>query len=113
MAKASTENGSNRLVSLDAYRGFIMLAMASGGLGMAALSNDPAWGSVAEQFEHRDWEGCTFWDLIQPAFIFIVGVSMVFSYAARQAQGQNWPRQVIHAVKRALLLFALGVFLDC
>jgi heparan-alpha-glucosaminide N-acetyltransferase len=102
-----------RLHSLDAYRGFTMLAMASAGLGLGAVaSRNPNWSGIADQFEHRAWEGCTFWDLIQPSFLFIVGVSMVMSYANRQGQGQSWARQTLHAWKRAGLLCLVGMFLD-
>src|SRR5262245_14727293 len=103
---------SERLVSVDAYRGFVMLAMVSSGLGMQKLMNDPNWHWLADQLEHRKWEGCTFWDLIQPSFMFIVGVAMPFSFALRAAHGQTWGRQFLHAVKRALLLIAIGLFLD-
>jgi predicted acyltransferase len=104
---------SDRLVSLDAYRGFTMLAMASGGLGLKAVADlNERWKPVAHQVEHVDWTGCVFWDLIQPSFMFIVGVSMVFSFAARQGKGQSYPRQFLHAVKRAALLCLIGFFLD-
>jgi heparan-alpha-glucosaminide N-acetyltransferase len=102
----------DRLVSLDAYRGFVMLAMASGGLGTAHLLKDPTWGWLADQLEHRAWEGCTFWDLIQPSFMFIVGVAMPFSFARRQKHGDSWGRQFGHVLWRAFLLVAVGVFLD-
>src|SRR5262249_20453849 len=69
---------AERLASLDAYRGFTMLAMVSSGLGMAHLLSDPNWGWLADQMGHRFWAGCTFWDLIQPSFMFIVGVAMPF-----------------------------------
>lgn len=105
-------NENERLLSLDAYRGFTMLAMVSAGMGLAVYRNDPTWGWLADQFEHRQWVGCTFWDLIQPSFMFIVGVAMPFSFAIRQAKGEGWPLQFIHAVKRALLLVLIGVFLD-
>src|SRR5436309_5516272 len=101
-----------RLVSVDAYRGFVMLAMVSAGLGMQKLMNDPTWHWLADQFEHRPWEGCTFWDLIQPSFLFIVGVAMPFSFALRQARGETWGQQFVHAVRRSLTLIALGIFLD-
>ena len=103
---------AERLVSVDAYRGFVMLAMVSAGLGMQKLIGDPTWGWLADQLEHRDWEGCTFWDLIQPSFMFIVGVAMPFSFAVRQARGATWSAQFLHAVRRALTLIALGIFLD-
>jgi predicted acyltransferase len=105
--------GEDRLVSLDAYRGFTMLAMVSSGLGMAGLLLHPTWGWLADQMRHRDWEGCTFWDLIQPSFMFIVGVAMPFAFARRQERGDSWARQFGHAVKRAFLLICIGVFLDC
>src|SRR5215469_9280502 len=101
-----------RLVSVDAYRGFVMLAMISAGLGMSKLMNDPTWGWLAKQLEHEDWKGCTFWDLIQPSFMFIVGVAMPFSFAVRQARGEGWGRQFLHAVRRSLMLIAIGIFLD-
>jgi predicted acyltransferase len=101
-----------RLVSVDAYRGFVMLAMISAGLGMSKLMKDPTWGWLARQLEHKPWEGCTFWDLIQPSFMFIVGVAMPFSFAVRQARGEGWGHQFLHAVRRSLTLIAIGIFLD-
>src|SRR5205814_6108212 len=67
-----------RLTSLDAYRGFIMLVMASGGFAFAKVARehfqgDPVWGFLAYQFDHVAWGGCAFWDLIQPSFMFMVG----------------------------------------
>jgi predicted acyltransferase len=102
----------DRSLSLDAYRGFVMLAMISSGLGMAVLLKDPVWGPVAYQFEHVKWEGCTFWDLIQPSFMFIVGAAMPFAFAKRRQRGETWGRQFLHAARRSLLLIAIGVFLD-
>src|SRR5690348_5430943 len=74
---------SQRLVSLDAYRGFIMLAMASGGFGFAQvarqLPGDALWQFLGFQFDHVTWEGGSFWDLIQPSFMFMVGVALPYS----------------------------------
>src|SRR5215831_4177400 len=95
---------ADRLVSLDAYRGFTMLAMASAGLGTAHLLNDPTWGGLADQLEHREWIGCTAWDLIQPSFMFIVGAAMPFSFAQRRQRGDSWGRQFGHVLRRAFLL---------
>src|SRR5262245_1769069 len=102
----------DRLESLDAYRGFTMLAMVSAGLGSAHLKNHPTWGGFAYQMEHVEWVGCSFWDLIQPSFMFIVGVAMPFAFARRRARGDTWGRQFGHAVWRAFLLVLVGVFLD-
>lgn len=104
-----------RLVSLDAYRGFIMLAMVSAGLGTAELRKDPAWSHlkpITQQLEHLDWEGVTFWDLIQPSFMFMVGVSMPFAFARRIERGESWLRQFGHVVKRCTLLCFIGIVMD-
>ncbi|HVX15754.1 MAG TPA: DUF5009 domain-containing protein [Pirellulales bacterium] len=108
---------SPRLVSLDAYRGFIMLAMASAGFRFAeiarqqAFEHDPVWQWLGYHTDHVVWTGCAFWDLIQPSFMFMVGVAMPYSYAVRQAHGQGYGRMLAHAVYRSIVLVLLGVFL--
>ncbi len=106
---------AKRLSSLDAYRGFVMLAMVSGGLGFGAvarkLPDSTLWQFLAHQVSHVEWLGCTFWDLIQPSFIFMVGVAMPFSHASRLARGQSRTRLHLHAVFRAIVLVSLGIFL--
>jgi heparan-alpha-glucosaminide N-acetyltransferase len=109
---------SGRLRSLDAYRGFVMLAMASGGIGTFASiehSGDTA-GAIflqvlLQQLDHVQWRGGVFWDLIQPSFMFLVGAAMPFSFASRRARGQGWLRQFGHALVRSLVLIVLAVFL--
>jgi len=104
-----------RLVSLDAYRGFIMLAMASAGFGLAKVAQsfpgDAVWKVLGYQTDHAPWIGCSFWDLIQPSFMFMVGVAMPYSFAARAAKGHSPARNAMHVVYRALILSFLGVFL--
>lgn len=102
---------TGRLKSLDAYRGFVLLVLAFEG-GLAHLRYDPTWGWLAEQFEHRAWEGCSFWDLIQPSFLFVVGVAISYSAARRTERGQTWSEQFQHVVSRSLALVAIGIFLD-
>jgi heparan-alpha-glucosaminide N-acetyltransferase len=110
---------SGRLRSLDAYRGFVMLAMASGGietLGRLGHSGDSAWSFLlqgfSEQFDHVQWRGCTFWDLIQPSFMFLVGAAMPFSYVKRRAAGDTPLLMFGHAVYRSLVLIVLAIFLS-
>jgi predicted acyltransferase len=104
-----------RLTSLDAYRGFIMLAMVSAGLYLwkvAPLYPDNwLWQVVGYQTNHVAWTGCAFWDLIQPAFMFMVGVALPYSFASRQARGDSYRKMFTHAAVRAFVLIALGVFL--
>jgi heparan-alpha-glucosaminide N-acetyltransferase len=106
---------AGRFLSLDAYRGFIMLAMVSAGLGAADLRSHQDWTQLrwfTDQLEHATWEGCTFWDLIQPSFIFMVGVSMPFAFAKRVERGESWKRQFLHVCKRCLLLCFIGFVMD-
>ncbi|MBI2688780.1 MAG: DUF5009 domain-containing protein [Acidobacteria bacterium] len=111
-AAASTERSpltaSNRLISLDAFRGFIMLILASSGFGLAVLNNYPQWTWLAYQFDHAAWEGCTFWDLIQPAFTFMVGVAMPLAIARRMEQGASNAALFKHVLWRAFLLILLS-----
>ena len=109
----------SRLQSLDVYRGLIMVSLAFNGFGLAAtaqnhLKSDPQsgfWQAIAHQFEHVEWIGCSYWDLIQPSFMFMVGVSMAYSYVNRQRQGHSWGRMFAHACWRGGVLIALGIFL--
>jgi predicted acyltransferase len=109
---------------LDAYRGLTMLAMASGGLGLHQVAERVAkvrsaenlpesgfWQFIGYQFEHVPWVGCAVWDLIQPSFMFMVGVAMAYSCASREAHGQSWGRMFWHACARSLVLILLGIFL--
>ncbi|MGE0605899.1 MAG: acyltransferase family protein [Pirellulales bacterium] len=108
-----------RLLSLDAYRGMIMIALAFHGFGLAGLSanmlkvnpESSPWKAVAYQFNHVEWAGGGFWDMIQPSFMFMVGVSMPYSYAGRKNRGETWGRSLLHAIVRSLVLIGLGIFL--
>ncbi len=114
-APGSAAGSPERLVSLDAYRGAIMLLMASSGLGLAAVAKqfpDSAWWRfLGAQTEHVPWAGCALWDIIQPAFMFMVGVAVPWSIANRRARGHSDAQLVLHAMWRALALVLLGVFL--
>ncbi|MBN1417355.1 MAG: DUF5009 domain-containing protein [Planctomycetes bacterium] len=104
-----------RLVSLDAYRGFIMILLASVGFGLGEVAKKfPGhwlWGIFAHHIRHVDWQGCVFWDLIQPSFMFMVGVAMPFSFASRRAKGDSGPAILGHVVNRSIVLVLLGIFL--
>ncbi len=114
---AAAASPPTRLLALDAYRGFIMLAMASAGLGIPKIAEKfPESGcmqTLAWSLSHVTWVGCAPWDLIQPAFLFMVGVALPYSLARRREQGEPYARTLGHALWRALILVALGVFLAC
>ncbi len=91
-----------------------MLLMASAGFGisqMAAAHPGSVWEFIKPQFAHQDWQGCSLWDLIQPSFMFMVGMAVPFSYAKRREHGQSFFGMAWHALSRSFLLVALGVML--
>ena len=104
-----------RLVSLDAFRGTIMLLMLNEvtRLPLVARSfpHSAIWAFLAFNTEHVDWQGCSLHDLIQPGFSFLVGAAMPFSIASRAAKGQGFWELLGHAVWRALVLIVLGILL--
>ncbi|MHB1035116.1 MAG: acyltransferase family protein [Pirellulales bacterium] len=106
---------TQRLVSLDAYRGLIMLMMASAGFGLGAVAKHfpdcQVWQWAKFQTGHCEWVGCSVWDLIQPAFMFMVGVAVPYSYSRRQQEGQSSLRLLGHAGWRAFVLVLLAIFL--
>ncbi len=105
-----------RLISMDAYRGFVMICLAANGFGLAkAAGNFPEsslWQAIGQQFEHVEWVGCAFWDLIQPSFMFLVGVALPYSYARREAAGESAGTLWKHVLFRSLVLILLGLFLS-
>jgi heparan-alpha-glucosaminide N-acetyltransferase len=115
MKHAAKFEPPGRLTSIDAYRGFVMLLMASEGLRIAEVArsfpNSPVWPFLAYQVDHVEWVGCSLWDLIQPSFTFLAGVALAFSYATRKARGQTWGQMLRHALIRSVALVLLGVFL--
>lgn len=100
---------SRRLVSLDAFRGITMILLVSHGFGLTHLEDFELWGGLAAQFSHVRWEGMHFWDLVQPFFMFIVGVAMPYSLTKRRRLGQSDREIFGHVVRRSLVLIFLGV----
>jgi predicted acyltransferase len=101
-----------RYLALDAFRGFIMVVLVSGGFGLAALAKlNPAFAGIANQFDHHDWTWIAFWDLIQPAFMFMVGVAMPFALAQRLAQGATDRQLFWHVAARSFRLILMSQIL--
>lgn len=103
---------AERLSSLDAMRGTILLLLIGGGFGLKEILRDERWRWITRQFSATEWTGCTLWDLLCPALLFVVGVALPYSYTNRQAKGHLWIRQFGHAIVRAAVLIALGIYLD-
>lgn len=107
-----------RLLSLDFFRGITMFLLVAEGTHLwSVLVQDPVSGTIFEnffqQFHHHSWNGLRFWDLIQPFFMFIVGVAMPFSYAKRIKRGDSKRQITRHIIKRCIILLAFGVGLHC
>lgn len=106
-------NRPQRLLSLDALRGFDMLfIMGLSGLiiNLAALAPDCAIASwFAQQMRHVAWDGFAHHDTIFPLFLFIAGVSFPFSLLKQQQAGLNNRDIVLKILKRAAILILLGV----
>ncbi len=115
MSTPTSPTPPQRLISLDAYRGFVMFLMMAEVLRLRrvaeALPGSDFWKFLGYHQSHVDWVGCSLHDLIQPSFSFIVGVALPFSIANRMARGQTQFRLSVHAFWRALILILLGVFL--
>ncbi len=108
MSDIVTEKASKRLVCLDAFRGAIMISLISHGFGFSAFEGHPWLGFLARHTEHVPWEGAVYWDLIQPAFMFMVGVAMPFAYAKRRSIGESHSRISIHVIRRCVNLFLIA-----
>ena len=111
LPEVPADTPAERLESLDAYRGFIMSTLLCGSI-FGSLRGVPGWNWLYLQNEHVDWEGCVYWDLIQPSFMYMVGVAMPFALGRRAALGDSWIRRLQHVLRRALGLFLIGVILD-
>ena len=104
-----------RLVSVDAYRGFVMFLLLAESLRLPAVAkqfpDNDVWKVIGFHTSHVEWAGCSLHDLIQPSFSFLVGVAVPFSIASRLAKGHGFGRMFGHAIWRAFLLVALGILL--
>jgi len=85
--------------------------LGGGSLAFAVdkLSQDPMTRRIANQLRHVDWEGFHFYDLIFPLFIFIVGVSIVFSLG-RTLETHGRAETLKRVARRSLLIYCVGVF---
>jgi len=96
---------SKRLVSLDAFRGITIAAMI-------LVNNPGTWNAVYKPLQHAHWNGWTPTDLIFPFFLFIVGVAIVFAFSKRLTLGQTKKDLYLKIIRRTLILFGLGLFLN-
>ncbi len=112
----TTEN--DRILSIDFFRGITMFLLIGEFSELFGKLTDPYFNGtlvyfIGNQLSHHPWNGLHFWDLIQPFFMFIVGVSMPFSFTKRWNRGDSWNQTFRHTLKRSFWLFFLGWALYC
>lgn len=114
---AETNFNQQRLVSLDAMRGFVMFLLLGGGeIGHAGFLSalfaaiDRPWAqTLYDQLQYSGWSDASHVkDLIRPLFIFVVGAAMPFSFGKRLSLGDSKRKVFGHVLKRAAILFLLG-----
>jgi len=95
----------HRLLALDVFRGLTIA-------GMIVVNTPGTWAHVYPPLLHAEWHGWTPTDTIFPFFLFIVGVSMAFSFARRLEEGASRRRLFLHTLRRAAIIFGLGLALN-
>lgn len=94
-----------RLASVDALRALT--------IGLMVFIEQPApQAYLPTQLRHPIWHGFNLADLVFPAFLFVAGVSMAFSFATRAQKGTPWWRLWLHIIVRSAILFAIGLALN-
>lgn len=95
---------SNRLISLDVFRGITIM-------GMILVNNPGDWGHIYPALAHAEWHGVTPTDLIFPFFLFMVGITTVFSLSRRKESGEDLTKIYLQIIRRTAILFILGLIL--
>lgn len=107
--------GMQRILSLDAFRGLVMVLMLNERTHLPEVArsfpHSAIWALIAYNTDHVEWQGCSVHDLIQPAFSFLVGAALPFSIASRKMKGETFGQMLGHAIRRAFILIFLGIFL--
>ncbi len=104
MADSAPVPAPKRLLSLDVLRGVTIAFMI--------MVNNPGGPGAWEQMRHAAWNGFTATDLVFPTFLFVVGASIVFSTEARLKRGDSRAKLAWHTLRRAAILFLLGIVVN-
>lgn len=105
MAKTNTPAAGDRLVSLDVFRGITIA-------GMVLVNNPGTWSHIYWPLGHAAWHGWTPTDLVFPFFLFIVGVAITLAFGRRVETGGSKRDLYIKVIKRTLIIFGIGLFLN-
>ena len=105
MPNSTTGSETKRLVSLDVFRGITIA-------GMVLVNNPGSWEHIYWPLEHASWHGWTPTDLVFPFFLFIVGVAITLAFGSRVESGSSKRDLYLKIIRRSLLIFAIGLFLN-
>ncbi len=105
MPKSPTGSATQRLVALDVFRGITIA-------GMVLVNNPGSWEHIYWPLEHASWHGWTPTDLVFPFFLFIVGVAITLAFGSRVEKGSGQRDLYLKVIKRSLIIFAIGLFLN-
>src|SRR4030095_796606 len=105
MTNTLTRGATDRLISLDVFRGLTIA-------GMVLVNNPGSWSYLYWPLAHAEWHGWTPTDLIFPFFLFIVGVAIPLAFGRRVDSGGTQRDLYLKVIKRTLIIFALGLFLN-
>jgi len=112
---ATSPAKSQRLLSLDFYRGLIMVVLILGETGIFTKLNqafdNPFTRFLDTQFVHSKWHGLHFWDLLLPSFMLVAGVALALSYNKQQQLGHTWKQSFVKVLKRSFWLLFWGVLI--
>jgi len=117
IAKDPASTMIKRITSVDFFRGITMFLLIGEGTRLyshiRSIESSSIMQFIGAQFSHHEWNGLHFWDLIQPFFMFIVGVAIPFAVANRIKKGDSNKSIMLHALKRSFLLLFFGWALYC
>ncbi len=103
-AAAKLQPASERLLSLDVFRGITIA-------GMILVNNPGTWSAIYWPLDHAEWHGWTPTDLVFPFFLFIVGVSITLALSRRKESGGSQRDLFIKIIRRAALIYIIGLAL--
>lgn len=114
MKNTDNQTVAGRLMSLDVMRGMIMILLcAESCLVFVSLKRLDEGSPLIDQLFHHPWHGLRFWDLVQPAFMFMAGAALYISYSRKLEKGITWQRNLKHVLIRSFKLFLFGTGLHC
>jgi predicted acyltransferase len=105
MSTSTIPSETNRLVSLDVFRGITIA-------GMVLVNNPGSWEYVYWPLEHATWHGWTPTDLVFPFFLFIVGVAIPLAFGKRLESGRSTRDLYMKIIRRTLIIFGIGLLLN-